>query len=63
MVLEAINGHENIVELVQVIPEGIVKTPDDNKEIKVEYALAVGGLKGGELYYNFKKYGVSEFHI
>jgi len=55
-VLQSIQGHPNIVRLVDVIPEGIVNTKNA-KQLHVDYAMVLESLKGGELSYNLIKYG------
>lgn len=55
-VLKEIQGHPNIVELKEILPEGIVETADGQK-LHVDYAMVIESLKGGELYYNLKKFG------
>lgn len=55
-VLERIQGHPNIVSLSQVMPEGIVETTCGQK-LHVDYAMVMETLKGGELYFNLKKFG------
>jgi serine/threonine protein kinase len=60
-VLEAIQGHPNIVKLIEVIPSGIVETADSSsggaQRLHVDYAMAIECLRGGELYYNMQKFG------
>lgn len=55
-VLQNIQPHQNIVSLKRVIPEGIVET-NDGQKTHVDYAMAIECLKGGELYFNLKKFG------
>ena len=55
-VLERIQGHQNIVKLNRILPEGIVETTCGQK-LHVDYAMVMETLKGGELYYNLKKFG------
>jgi serine/threonine protein kinase len=60
-VLKAIQGHPNIVRLIEVIPEGIVETAESSsggsQKIHVDYAMAIECLRGGELYFNLQKFG------
>ncbi len=44
------------MSLKRVIPEGIVET-NDGQKTHVDYAMAIECLKGGELYFNLKKFG------
>jgi serine/threonine protein kinase len=59
--LQAIQGHKNIVKLIEVIPEGIVETAETSsggsQKLHVDYAMAIECLKGGELYFNMQKFG------
>lgn len=55
-VLRKIQGHTNIVKIVDVIPEGIVNTSNGQK-LHVDYAMVLETLRGGELSYNLQKYG------
>jgi hypothetical protein len=59
--LQAIQGHKNIVKLIEVIPEGIVETAESSssgsQKLHVDYAMAIECLKGGELYFNMQKFG------
>lgn len=55
-VLKEIQGHPNIVELKEILPEGIVET-NDGQKLHVDYAMVIESLKGGELYFNMKKFG------
>jgi len=55
-VLKNIQGHPNIVELKEIIPEGTVEVADGQK-LHVDYAMVIECLKGGELYFNLKKFG------
>lgn len=60
-VLQAIQGHPNIVSLIEVIPEGIVETAESShggaQKLHVDYAMAIECLRGGELYFNMQKFG------
>ena len=55
-VLERIQGHRNIVKLIEVIPEGVVQTVD-NQSLHVDYAMVIECLHGGELSFNMRKFG------
>ena len=50
-VLERIQGHPNIVELIKTIPQGTVISPE-GESLEVDYAMVIETLKGGELSYN-----------
>lgn len=55
-VLSSIQGHPNIVKLIEVIPEGQVNTSEGDT-MNVDYAMVIECLRGGELSYNLNKYG------
>lgn len=55
-VLKKIQGHDNIVKLIDVIPEGKVQT-NDGEQIHVDYAMVIESYTGGELSFNLKKFG------
>lgn len=60
-VLQNIQGHPNIVNLIEVIPQGIVETAESShggaQKLVVDYAMAIECLRGGELYFNMEKFG------
>jgi serine/threonine protein kinase len=59
-VLQKIQGHENIVGLIEVIPEGTVDVAESgvgSHKLHVDYAMAIECIKGGELYFNMEKFG------
>jgi serine/threonine protein kinase len=49
------------VNLIEVIPEGIVETAESShggaQKLHVDFAMAIECLKGGEMYYNLQKFG------
>ena len=58
--LKAISGHPNIVSLVDVVEDCNIETIDEvngGEPMKVDIALVLECIKGGELYYNLRKYG------
>ena len=54
--LSRIQGHPNIVTLVENIPNCTVLSPE-GELIEVDYAMVIEPLRGGELSYNLSKFG------
>lgn len=56
-VLKAIQGHSNIVKLVENIPSGYVESQAKHEKLHIDFAMAIECLPGGELSLNMFKVG------
>lgn len=56
-VLKAIQGHPNIVKLVENIPSGYVESKAKHEKLHIDFAMAIECLPGGELSLNMFRVG------